>query len=111
MATLLLVQFIYGHLDSIEQAIVTIVLVLEAFFLFLIVQTMVLVTGAMHGSTPLLYRAQMMLKTNTGSTLTAKLKLATFYELMHTEKRCSFHLGNLAAVTKKSCVDVSFYKF
>lgn len=43
------------------------------------------------------------------SSLAAKLKLATFFELMNTQTRCSFHLGNLGAVTKKSCFDVRVF--
>ncbi len=37
-----------------------------------------------------------------------KLELMVFYELVHSKKKCCFHLGNLASVTKYSCLNVSF---
>ncbi len=128
LSTLLLVQVIYGRLeDSTERVNITVALTAQVLLALLICQVMVRITVAMHSSAPMLYRAQMMLKLRGDAVgggggggggggvgdrlLVDKLELMVFYELVHSQEKCCFHLGSLANVTKKSCLDVRYVLF
>lgn len=128
LSTLLIAQIIYGHnLDAFESFNVKLVLTFQIVIICVSCETLAYITVAVHRSSGLIYRAQMMLKSEvsrvvavsenaqlkliTFKTTLAKLKLAVYYELVHSEARkrgqCCFHLGTFASVTKKSCLDVS----
>src|SRR5699024_4768017 len=110
---LLIAQFIYGEVaDTVERMNLSLVLAAQFSAVLLACEVMVSITAAMHSSAPLLYRAQMILKLRASGNrrlLADKLKLMVFYELVHTKRKCTFHLGSLSSVTKKSCFDVSVF--
>ncbi|MDL4916168.1 MAG: hypothetical protein QRY16_21115, partial [Enterobacterales bacterium endosymbiont of Blomia tropicalis] len=88
-----------------EQLLCFAVIVLQILFSLSALLPLISLTACIHHSALLIQDAQYCI--NGTNYLTKKLKLMTYFELMHTTNQITFTLGPVGKITRKSLMEVS----